>query len=180
MSFSKMGKTLPNFLFDKGVAAIVANALRSAHQNDSSAVKRIARNTGVSTHAVKKWYEAKSAPEATHLLVLAVCYPEIQNKLNKMIDQARELWKNSDAEAAVAGAKNSRRTTKGDEIYTDKFVGINVRINRAIAAKLNARQLWVLGQMQMGRSVKPVQIADLWGVSLRTAERDVSEFKKLV
>ena len=168
MSFSKMGKTLPNFLFDKGVATIVANALRKAHKNDSSAVKRIAKNTGASVHTAKKWYEAKSAPEAAHLLVLAVCYPEIQKELNGLINQGRELWKSSGINVERQSIKSSPKNFGEDKIYTDKFVCINVRIKREIAIKLNVRQLWVLGQ-----PVSPALIADLWGISLRTAERDI-------
>ena len=85
MSFQKTGKTLPIKITDKMVACMIAAALRTAHKNDSSAIKKIARATGVNLHTVKKWYEAKSAPRASHLLMLAVCYPEIEERITTYI-----------------------------------------------------------------------------------------------
>ena len=58
--------------------------------------------------------------------------------------------------------------------YGDNFVSINISLPRSVLSKLNKRQLWFLGFLQQGISLKAEDIANIWGVNLRTARRDIS------
>ena len=40
---------------------------------------------------------------------------------------------------------------------------------------MNERQLWFLGQLQQHRTVRAYDIQRTWGVTLRSAERDIAQ-----
>ena len=61
------------------------------------------------------------------------------------------------------------------EIYTDRFVGINVQVPLQLSGKMNERQLWFLGELQQHRTVRAQDICKVWGVTLRSAERDIAQ-----
>jgi len=58
-------------------------------------------------------------------------------------------------------------------------VPVNVPVNVPVeGAALNDRQQWFLEQLSLGRSVKAVDIEVQWGVSEKTAKRDIAALRK--
>lgn len=148
MSFSKMGKTLPKHPDENTIAKMVEAALRSAHQEDSSAVKRIARMTDTNMHTVKKWYAGKHAPIASQLLVLAAHYPEILEGILEIVNHLRS-------------SQNIRHSDHRHRVGNE-------------AADFNHRQLWFMSKLKRGTHLRAQDIATYWNVSQRTAERDIA------
>lgn len=167
MSYPVMGKTLPNPITDYQVALLVAKILRAEHIQSDAVVKRIARATGAHTETVKKWYNGQNAPSAAHLITLMRTYPTIYQTVMGLAE-----WTPFDP-SPCGGLSLSPNRIKS-EIYTDNFVGINVLVPLALNAKLNERQLWFLGQLQQKGAVRGSDIARVWDVTERTAERDVA------
>ena len=60
------------------------------------------------------------------------------------------------------------------KIYSVSSVTINVTLPLARVADLNQRQLWLLGRLQQGLISKADDIEAAWGVTLRTAKRDIA------
>lgn len=167
MSYAPMGKTLPNPITDYQVALLVAKILRSEHLKSDAVVKRIARATGVHVETVKKWYNGQHAPSAAHLVILMRTYPSIYQTVMGLAELIP-----SDPGPCGGPSLSSNRIKS--EIYTDNFVGINVLVPLALKGKLNERQLWFMGQLQQKIPVRGNDIVRVWGVSTRTAERDVA------
>jgi Fic family protein len=60
------------------------------------------------------------------------------------------------------------------KIYSVSSVTINVTLPLTQASNLNQRQLWFLGRVQQGLTSKADDIEAAWGVTLRTAKRDIA------
>lgn len=166
MSFAKMGKTLPIFSVDKGIARVVSDVLRKVHQEDASSIKCIARIAGVNLHTARKWYEGKVAPNAANLLLLMAYYPHLQFEIEGMIELSRGAL---EAKPYSAEAR--------DSLARDKFVQFYVLLDAEKLGKLNIRQLWVLSEEHQGRQCSACDIVQQWGVSQKTAFRDLSQLK---
>ena len=167
MSCPVMGKTLPNPITDYQVALLVAKILRAEHLQSDAVVKRIARATGANTETVKKWYNGQNAPSAAHLITLMRTYPSIYQTVMGLAELIRP-------DPGPCGGPSLSPNGIKSEIYTDNFVGINVLVPLALKGKLNERQLWFLGRLQQKETVRGNDIALVWGVTARTAERDVA------
>jgi hypothetical protein len=174
MSNQKIDQNLPIILDDQTVAVMVANALREEHQNDTSSVKKIGQITGVSLHTINKWYRAVNAPNSANLLTLAQHYPAILKGLLVLLGRY-DIWElcvvNNIPEIMSSRSQNSRSR---QSVYEDKYVHINVFLKYNIAIKLNHRQLWFIGQLQLGKKLKANDISKLWLVSIKTANRDIA------
>ncbi len=69
---------------------------------------------------------------------------------------------------------NVTKISSKQAVYGDKFFTINVAVRIEDAAELNQRQLWFLGCIQTGKKPSTEAITEIWGVTMRTAKRDVA------
>lgn len=174
MSLTKKYQEFPKKINDETVAKAVANALRQAHENTPSSIKKIGRVTGANLRTVGNWYRGQNAPKSTHLLLLAKHYPAVLQALLTLLD-LDAFWRlyqqqKSTGEKMLSTPESPDALT----IYTSKFVPINVSLDPEISVSLNQRQLWFLGQLQQGLPKKADDIAQVWSVTSKTAKRDVA------
>lgn len=179
MSFPKNNQDLRINITGFDVASMCSRALRKEHQNDTSCVKHIQAKTRISENTISKWYRALNAPKTSHFLILATNYPEVLKGLLVMIGR-EDVWRycllKNIPQKMSAGTDES---IENKALYSDKYVHIDVVLNREIAAKVNQRQLWFLGELQNGQSIPGRQMAKIWKKSQRTARRDIQAMLNL-
>ncbi len=148
--------------------------MRKEHAKSDAAVKRIERITGANSNSIKKWISGRHAPKSGHLLLLAKSYPHILRMVLELIGRS-DVWdicaQQSIPQKMLA---NSLRKTVEKRVYYDRFVGVNVVVDSHIAGQFNQRQLWFLGKLQQGHKLKTNDIAPVWRVTARTAQRDIA------
>lgn len=152
----------------------ISSALRREYREVHSAVKVIGRETGVNPRAIRNWYEGVNAPNCGHLVALARHTPVIVEAFLGLVGYG-EIWELYQEQTTLQD--NSMRKGKAGSSgtkYSDKDVTIDITINRKTASRLNQRQLWFLGRLQRGDAPNADAIARTWGVTLRTARRDVA------
>jgi len=142
------------------LAEIIAYALRKDFGYSGSAVKAIGRKTGLNPRVIRNWYEGRNIPSVRNFLLLVKCSPTLSDYFLKFID-------------GIDAAKSPEQQRMHSN-YGDNFVSINISLPRSILSKLNKRQLWFLGFLQQGISLKAEDIANVWSVNLRTVRRDIS------
>jgi len=175
MSFPKKNQVLPKKINDELLAGFVSEQLRKAHENDSSAIKRIAARTGVSTFTITKWYQGKNAPKGSHLLRLAANYPSIFEAILQLIDP----------ECFCIEVSNNHRVykvcirTRYDGFYWDNFVHLGLSLPMDVICKLNVRQIWFLSELNSGKNISTLDLATKWGKSHKSAARDISQLVQL-
>lgn len=172
MSHTKMDPSFPlgkHVVSDVQIAEIVAQSLRHEFGDQPSSVKRIARFIGVHPRAVKNWLSLRNTPSVAHFLKLAkLCVP-IRDFIHK------ELFEEQYNQDLLAHNTLHILEENDDEtpIYTDKNVGINFPPIIKTHRKMNQRQIWFLQEIHSGNKVNGRDIAHFWGVTPRSAERDV-------
>lgn len=178
MSFVEKDQSLPRQINEKNLAVLVAGALRQEYAGSQAAIKRIETATGISQYCVRKWYRGSNAPKSVHLLKLAEIYPSILRMILEVIGRS-DVW-----DACVRNSIPQKMLTEHStwhlkrDVYYDKFVVISVIVNSLIGYQLNQRQLWFLGRLQRGHTVKVDDISTMWHVNFRTAQRDIMGLQK--
>jgi hypothetical protein len=163
----------PKAISDTELAQIVARALRKDFGDTPSAVKHIGRVTNANLRAIKNWYEARNTPSSGHLLLLARSSPSILKFLLEQVG-GEQLWDAFQRHGSRhQDMQLPQNATSTSEIYTDKFVSINVSIDPSVVGNLNQRQLWFIGRLQQNYPVKTEDISNAWQINPRTAWRDV-------
>jgi hypothetical protein len=145
---------------------------------NTSAIKRIARETGTNPRTVKAWYEGRNMPSLLGYIHLARCYPELidlflnqcQRRSNK---SALKPSKASHGMTAVVGGQSTTAGRKSAE-----NVGNDVRIN-SDAMTCNVRQMWFISQLDEGIAATAATLARQWNTSQKTAERDIRQLRHL-
>jgi hypothetical protein len=89
MSSEKMGKVFPAKTADKKLTELVAAALRQDYGDSTTAIKKIADQTGEGMHAIKRWFEGRNTPSANHLLILAKSSPSV---LRVVLELVGDKW----------------------------------------------------------------------------------------
>lgn len=166
MSLVSKDQVFSTQITDKLVAVLVAQALRQEHAATDAVVKRIARATQASPTTVRKWYEGQNAPSSAHLLTLMGTYEGVLQTMLHIAGRGEIFEADSFEREAPLNALRQA-------FYGDRFVTLNVVVNSQLAANLNQRQLWFLGQLQQDRLVRAEDIVRVWGVVLRSAKRDI-------
>lgn len=151
----------------------MAETLQKTYNNAGSAIKKIGRDTGMSLSSIGKWYQGKYPPKSAHLLQLASMYPELLNGILLLIGKGDLI----PSDTAGTSRANIVDVTTSSHIYRVKYVPINVSANNHIAMKLNQRQLWFVSKLQQGERTKASDIAFYWGVSEKTAKRDIARLQ---
>ncbi len=168
MSRSKKDRLFPggaNRITDLELAELVAAALRQDYGDLPSAVKQIGRRTGANLRAIKNWYEARHAPSSSHLLTLARSSPGILKLVLEQVGGS-DLF---DAFQLLGGQSAAQK-------IRPPHVPINVPIKTSLPI-LNERQSWFLEALENEIQVRITDIAARYGVSLKTAKRDVAWLK---
>lgn len=147
---------------------LMAQALRQDYRQKDSAVKQIARVTGVHPTTARKWYDGENLPLLPHVMTLVKSSPTIR-------DIVLAELAHSSGKTQLQHLPESAQT----DVYTDMHVSINLRLPRRVLATLNGRQLWFLGQMQQSTAVTATDLVAAWAVSTRTAWRDIRGLQTL-
>ncbi len=179
MSFRNTNHNLLNAITDDSVAGMISAALRLEHRQDSSSVKHIRARTEISRHTIAKWYQAANAPKSAHLLELASIYPEVLKGVLYLIGR-KDLWRYcllKEIPTKMGRAQGSHIVQ--NDGYSDKFVHLDVILNRELAVQMNERQIWFVGELQKGRHIRATDIVKVWNKNLRTARRDIQEILEL-
>lgn len=177
MSFAEMHHKLTVKIdrdIEPKLARMVAEALRADYGEKYSSIKQIARHTDASISTIRKWYNGQNPPNSRNLLLLAQHSQSVMRVLLVLIGRWDE-WEIYRREYAMV---KSRENDKTPSRYSEKSFGINVKVDFAVGIHLNARQLWFLGLLQGGQSIRPAHIAVAWQVSTRIGEKDVAGLVK--
>ncbi len=165
---------------DKQLAAAVSQVLRQHFTEISSAIKVFGRMTGAHPRAIRNWYEGRNVPSSSHLILLAHHIPAIAEVLLTLAGR-KNIWiayQMVVEHSSVLGALPPDEALKS--FLSDTFVSINVNVSPpTIAERLNQRQLWFLGNLQHGVTVKANDITNLWNVDIRTSLRDIAGLTKM-
>lgn len=165
MSFPKNDQVFPD-ISEEELAQIIAYALRKNHGHFGSAVKQIGRLINAEPRTIRNWYEGRNAPSLRHFLILARHSPSLVESFLSLAGHGDmvDLFDGTDIVSNVPKTK----------IYSVSSVTINVTLPLTQASNLNQRQLWFLGRVQQGLTSKADDIEAAWGVTLRTAKRDIA------
>ena len=186
-------------------AQMVATALRAEVGNSHRAMKTVMRWTGASERTVKHWFAGYHGPGGRYLLVLMRESEAVFEAVLTAADRrdaviaARVLAAQGTLAEAMALVE---RVDRGTPEARSKEIGraaglagttpddlINDRINDPIndrnreAAEppleegLNPRQRWYLEALAAGKTVRASDLGRRWGVSEKTARRDVAMLK---
>lgn len=176
MSQKNHGHKWPSFqeaFLEEKMGELVSSALRGAYAGESSPVKKISQRTGIAPDSIKRWYTSKKAPSLGHFLILMRTYPVIFEMFLKasghgyLIAYIRPL--------AEDNAENSASLSAPEGDISDVPINIiDVPINF-----LNERQDWFLILLQDTNEGRAEHIAAEFGVSLKTARRDIEKLKEV-
>lgn len=147
---------------------IVAHALRKDFGQHPSSIKKIGQATNANLRTIKNWYEGRSAPSSSHFILLARCSPTIRKFLFSHIF-GRDFWGDFELIQNVSLTANIAFSMNGYSVHN------HVTINGTIT--LNERQKWFLLVLQNERNAAAKNIVEKWGVSFRTARRDIQGLK---
>ncbi len=149
--------------------------LRKIGGASTSAVKRIARETGMNPRTVKAWYEGQNIPNLCGFIHLARCYPGL---IDLFLDQCQrrperqrkgaaknDIWPTHPTHTPVSDDKNSPENVPNDVP------------NRIDTSSCNIRQLWFINTLLEGEKVFATDIAAHWRVTAKTAKRDITGLK---
>ena len=142
------------------------------HHHGSSCVKWICRKTGAHERAVRNWYEGKNPPSSGHLIILAQSYPAVLQMILKMTGHGYLIPYIVPLDKVEAVAADPKRGAESDQ-----NVPINVPI-KSWPTDINVRQKWFLVELGHTVKVSAASITERWGVTLKTAKRDVSDLKE--
>lgn len=154
---------------DAQLAEIIASALRQDFGDTPSSIKQIGRLTSANLRAIKNWYDAKNAPSSRYLLILAQTSPTILRFILMQVG-GEDLWDVFDMfqrnppsfpmpSAPPVPPKKRRRSVTMD----------------VTSASPQERKQWFLQQLENGVKTCATDLAAHWGITLRTARRDISD-----
>lgn len=167
-------------------ARTIAELLRKEHGESYSAIKLLMRQTHASERAVKHWLSGQNGPDTLFFLRLMVSSPVIRafvqgliegpvaKKLAHPVDRfligaAREAY----SEGETAGSSLTGRHEPDDPEHDPD----RDPINDPETVELNERQHWFLARVAEGGRSGANEIVATWGVSLKTARRDIAALK---
>jgi len=153
----------------------VVQHLRKIGGANTSAVKRIARETGTNPRTVKAWYEGRNIPNLCGFIHLARCYPAL---IDLFLDQCQRRPERQRKGAAKSNARSAHptHTLAPDNKNSPENVPNDVP-NRIDTSSCNIRQLWFINTLLEGEKVFAPDIAAHWRVTAKTAKRDITSLK---
>ena len=203
MSFPKRGNVFPSVSGgpkhpDAGYAAIVSDALRADLGGTHRAVKTLTQWTGANNRSAKNWLAGTFGPNGDHIIVLLRKSDAVLTALlsaagrHELLDAIPALSGRATtanpvfpiaARPAMRTADNGRNapneTNNEDSVHCDVTINVpgNVPRNLSGDAVLNERQHWFLAKLTQGINIKTGDIQLRWGITDRTAKRDIADLK---
>lgn len=182
----KKGKKLP--AWDgamegrQAYAEIVAGLLRKEHGDSHRAVKQLMRQTGASERTVKNWLAANHGPDNVYLLRLIVTSPVIRAFVQGVIELGVRGQQRADRELLEHRADSTSRApglAGSGHIAADDPINDPDRdhINDPMTEPLERRQQWFLERVARGVRSTAGDIVMHWGVSPKTARRDIAALR---
>lgn len=149
--------------------------LRKIGGANTSAVKRIARETGINPRTVKAWYEGQNIPNLCAFIHLARYYPSL---IDLFLDQCQRRPDRQRKGAAKSDIRptSPTHTPAPDDKNSPENVPNDVP-NRIDTSACNIRQLWFINTLLEGEKVFAPDIAAHWRVTAKTAKRDITSLK---
>lgn len=186
-------------------AALIATALRSELGNSHRATKTVMRWTGASERTVKHWLAGRHGPGGAYLIVLmreseAVFEAVLTAADRRDVVVAARMLAAHGTMIEVVGLVERERLGPSDgySMGTEQHGGpaesglddrkndrtndpINDRNREPVAPPLedglNPRQRWYIEALAAGKEVRADDLRRRWGVSEKTARRDVALLK---
>jgi hypothetical protein len=174
MHTKKVGNILPKTTRNKTISSGVSKALKQTHKGMTSAIHHISHVTQINESAIKKWYEGRNPPSAAHLLTLMTYYPAVLRTVLELIDR-NDIWQiavRSGVEKEMIGILH--QINPDYTIWGDIHVTPMTKNHAENSIDWNDRQLWFLDNLHQIGQMRSQHIAEYWGISLRTAQRDAS------
>lgn len=177
---------------------MIASALRAELGETHRAAKTVMRWTGASERTVKHWLSGVHGPGGEYLIVLmresetvfetvlaaagrreAVVAARTLAAQGMMVEVMAQLERERASQARVGSVGASRQGSTGVMASDDRE---NDRVNDPVIPSpqggLNSRQRWYLAALASGEEVRAVDLRHRWGVSEKTARRDVATLKE--
>lgn len=162
---------------DEQIRSGITKILRKKFRNNSSAVKVICRDTGAALRAARNWYDGENSPSLLHFVLLARNYPELVDLFLNLCQQRPDKSPVRAAKRPVEGTPDPGESKPMLPPKTTDHVGNNVG-NREGVEACNSRQLWFMLRLQEGATATAEALASCWRVSVRTAERDITQLRQ--
>lgn len=179
----KKGKKLPAWEGAmegrQAYAEIVAGLLREEHGDSHRAVKQLMRQTGASERTAKNWLAANHGPDNVYLLRLIATSPVIRAFVLGVIEMGvrghdRER---SDDRADATDPRHGLAASGHAAANDPKNDPDRDQISDPITEPLKRRQQWFLERVALGIRSKASDIEKHWGVSPKTARRDIAALR---
>jgi len=155
----------------------VVQHLRKIGGANTSAVKRIARETGINPRTVKAWYEGRNIPNLCGFIHLARCYPGLIDLFLDQCQHKPEHSRQSRRKAVSAALPPTRSVARGGQNLAANVP--NDVPNQIDTSSCNIRQLWFINTLLEGEKVFAPDIATHWRVTDKTAKRDITGLKSI-
>lgn len=164
-------------------AEIIASLLRQEHGDSHRAVKQLMRQTGASERTVKHWLAANHGPDNVYLLRLIATSPVIRAFVQGVIEMGVRGQQRADRELLEHRAGSTNRTPghvgSGDIASDDPINDPDRdRISDPMTEPLKGRQQWFLERVVRGVRSTAGDIERHWGVSPKTARRDIAALRQ--
>lgn len=153
-------------LLEQNMGELVSRALRSTHEGEASPVKKISQRTGIAPTTIKKWYTGKKPPTIGHFMMLVQKYPEV---LKTFLEASGHGYLMEHVRAETAANDEGSASFFRDISDVPKNVPKNF---------FNERQDWFLILLQDTNEGRAEHITAEFGVSLKTARRDIERLKE--
>ena len=155
----------------ENIAHEIAEILRQDYKSSDSPIKRIHHKTGLSTHAIRNWYEAQRVPSLKSFIHLTKASPKLLECVLRKADQnALE-----DIFIARNSAEKSDTPISNSKLNRLVFETKNSTDILKTMQKLKLRQLWFYGQIQQGEILRGHDLMHAFDVPRATAYRDIEE-----
>ena len=153
----------------------IAKILREDYKSSGSAIKWIARHTGASEHAVRKWYDAAREPSIENFISLTKASPRlIEWFLNQVgrEDLAQLIQKQNQA---------NKSSVVMHDVHLDRLIFETSHPSQTLIKmqKLTLRQLWFYSGIKEGHKLSPHDLISNFGIGRATAYRDIKELCEL-
>lgn len=172
-------------------ALTIAGLLRKEHGESHRAIKQLMRKTDASERTVKHWFSGQHGPNSLYLLRLVMSSPAIGAFVLELmegsaakqpthpIDQPlpSEIRRSYVAERTFGGVRADgawKNVPNNVPNNVPKNVPKDTGTNVSDLTELSERQKWFLAQVRDGARVGAKEIALAWGITVKTARRDIS------
>jgi len=155
-------------------AQSIADILRHDYKKSGSAVKWIARKSGLSEHAVRNWYNAVRVPSLESFIKLTKASPSL---INWFLVQVGRV----DLADTIDAQNTARNQDDVDEFDIYRLIfetqGSGDLLRKV--QKLTLRQLWFYSRIKKGHKINHHDLINIFDIARATAYRDISELCQL-